>query len=277
MPSIPFTKMCGSGNDFIVIDNREDRLGGMDPSGFARKVCRRRMSVGADGLILLENDPDADFCWRFFNSDGSVAEMCGNGARCAARFAYLEGIAGATMRFRTLAGFVSATVNGDGIRIRMTDPQRLQLSRTLPLEGRNRTVHLVNTGVPHAVLFVSDPEAVDVVGLGRQIRWHEMFAPEGVNANFVFVDPEGGLVIRTYERGVEDETLACGTGCVAAAVVSAALEKAVSPITLRVRSGGDIQVAFDRNGPAVSNVFLSGDARIVSAGRMEEDSWRYGG
>ena len=212
MISIPFFKMSGSGNDFIVIDNREDRLAAIPiaVADVAVKVCRRAMSVGADGLILVEDTDGADFSWRFFNADGSVAEMCGNGARCAARFAYMQGIAGPDMRFETDAGIIFATVLDRGVRLKMTDPEDLETGVSLTVGQGEMAVSRINTGVPHVVAAVADVNAVDVVGLGREIRYHERFAPAGTNVNFICPIGDNTLAIRTYERGVEDETLACG-------------------------------------------------------------------
>jgi diaminopimelate epimerase len=233
--------------------------------------------VGADGLILVEDleDEDIDFAWRFYNADGSLAEMCGNGARCVARFALLEGIAGPRMRFQTLAGVISAEVLDDEVRIGMTDPGDLQLDLTIELADGAMTLSTVNTGVPHAIVMVEDVEIIDVVALGRQIRYHEAFAPAGTNVNFLSPKPNGGFSIRTYERGVEDETLACGTGNVAAAIVAAEKLGAVSPITLTTRSGIDLTISFQKEGPAYTRTFLKGDARIIYRGSMQEGAWRY--
>jgi diaminopimelate epimerase len=275
MNEIPFFKMSGSGNDFILIDNRRSVVPLEDPSDFAARICRRKMSVGADGLILLEASDRADFRWRFFNSDGSMAEMCGNGARCAARFAFLHGIAGAEMRFETLAGIIGARVQGDLVKIRMTDPCDLVLAGELDT-GRERIVYSsINTGVPHVVVEVEDLEKVDVTSLGRRIRWHSRFSPAGTNVNFVAPLSDGGWAVRTYERGVEDETLACGTGIAAAALVLAAATSLTSPIRLKARSGTWLKVYFTRKADNFKGLFLEGDARIIYRGQLDPSAWEY--
>ncbi len=227
---IPFTKMSGTGNDFILIDHRQRFLEGVDCSRLAKAICRRNFSVGADGLILIEPSSVADFSWQFLNADGSVAEMCGNGARCAARFAYNRGIAGKTMRFETLAGIIEAFVEGPAVRIGLTPPRDLRLDLSLDIDSADRILHFVNTGVPHVVHFVEDNSRTPVVKWGRYIRLHKMFQPAGTNANFVEVTGKNALSVRTYERGVEDETMACGTGATAAAVIAALLGKVAAPV-----------------------------------------------
>lgn len=275
MQSIPFYKMSGSGNDFIIIDNRDARVSPDNLPRFVANVCRRKMSVGADGLILVENSDKADFSWRFFNADGSTAEMCGNGARCVARFAHLTGVAGTLMTFETEAGLIVAQVIDDQAKIRMTDPQDLSLSQHLDLEGQAMAYSYVNTGVPHVVIEVGDIDAVAVAELGRRIRHHPQFAPAGSNVNFIEALNPALWSIRTYERGVEDETLACGTGNVAAALVLAGKYDKASPVTLRTRSGSDLKVYFSKQGEKFVDVFLEGDARVIYQGRLQPEAWQY--
>ncbi len=271
MKPIPFTKMNGSGNDFIIIDNRA----GIAPANlpdFIRGVCRRKLSVGADGLILIETDADHDFKWQFFNADGSRAEMCGNGARCAARFARVHGIAGNKMRFGTDAGTIEAEVIGEVAKIRMTDPFDLTCDETLALGGGAQTYSRVNTGVPHVVIETDDLETAPVAAQGREIRYHALFAPAGTNVNFMAVRETGAIGVRTYERGVEDETLACGTGCVASALVTAVRHEWDSPIAVTTRSGGVLTIHFEREGQGFKSVYLEGDARIVYAAELGADA-----
>lgn len=277
MEPIRFFKMSGSGNDFIIIDNRENKMAPFekDLPGFVRKACARGMSVGADGLILIEPSTQADFKWRFFNSDGSRAEMCGNGARCAARFAFEHGVAGENMCFETIAGTVSAEILGTSVRIGMTDPRELSLDLEVEVDGHTLRASSVNTGVPHVVVKVEDTEKTDVTGLGRKIRFHRDFAPAGTNVNFIAPLDDGSLSIRTYERGVEDETLACGTGAVASAVVTAARSRAGSPISLTTRSGGRLLIHFERDGARFFHVGLEGDARIIYKGELHPEAWSY--
>jgi len=274
MKPIPFFKMSGSGNDFIIIDNREAVVPEQRLHELVVGACRRKLSVGADGLILIEGSESVDFRWRFFNADGSLPDMCGNGARCAARFAFLHGIADRKMAFETLAGIIEAEVGATGVRIRMTDPKALNAEFPLELDDRSVTVGSVNTGVPHVIMMVDDIETVDVVATGRAIRYHREFAPQGTNANFVARTAAGEIFIRTYERGVEDETLACGTGNVAAALLLAANHGLVSPVTLTTRSGSPLTVHFTRGGDCFENVFLEGDARVIYRGELWEEAWR---
>ncbi|MCI5220124.1 MAG: diaminopimelate epimerase, partial [Candidatus Electrothrix sp. LOE2] len=181
---VPFVKMSGTGNDFIIIDHRKPLLAPEAMAEFAAKVCRRKFSAGADGLILIEDSSEANFQWKFFNADGSVAEMCGNGARCAARFAFLQGIAPAHMRFATLAGIIEASVSAKDVAVKMTDPFALNMHQRITAEGKEHTVHSIDTGVPHAVVFVDAIDQTDVRTLGSFIRHHDAFMPAGTNVNF---------------------------------------------------------------------------------------------
>lgn len=275
MTPIPFYKMSGSGNDFIIIDNRESVVDFDDMPHFAAKICRRGMSVGADGLILVEPSEQADFKWRFFNSDGSVAEMCGNGARCAARFAFLKGIAGDRMAFDTMAGMISAFVRGDQVRIKMSDPQDMVAADAVLVAGYPLPISRVNTGVPHVVMEVKDLEQANVKTVGREIRFHPQFAPAGTNVNFVAPLNDAMWAIRTYERGVEDETLACGTGNVAAALVLSMRYDTPSPVTFRTRSGTCLTIHFRRQGERFDEVYLEGDARVIYIAELGPDAWQY--
>ncbi len=261
---VSITKMSGAGNDFIIVDHRSPFIPESMQAQFAQQVCRRRFSAGADGLILIENDENEDFSWKFYNSDGSVAEMCGNGARCAARLAFREGIAGRTMRFRTLAGVIEAEILGEQehVSIRMTDPVGYTDGFLVSLGGPEREVFSINTGVPHAVVFVESDEA-PVRLWGRELRFHERFEPAGTNANFVKIIEDGHLFVRTYERGVEDETMACGTGVVASAIVAALQGLAESPVTVTTTGGEQLTVLFDLEDGIVSDVYLQGAARII--------------
>ncbi len=271
---VSFTKMSGTGNDFIIMDHRHPFVTASEQPDFARRICRRMFSVGADGLILIEGSGRADFSWRFYNADGSTAEMCGNGARCAARFAFLNRIAGPKMTFETLAGIIEAEVleeSGD-VRVRMTAPFDFRPGLKLSLGDRERDVFFVNTGVPHAVIFVDDDE-IPVKEWGREVRFHSLFQPAGTNANFVRLLKSGELQIRTYERGVENETMACGTGAVAAAISAAALGRTASPVRCVTSGGEPLTILFDLlKGPGAENVFLQGPARIIYEGKLTAES-----
>lgn len=272
--TIPFYKMSGSGNDFIVIDNREPKFDEADLNQLIVGACRRKMSAGADGLILVEDAPGVDFKWRYYNSDGSRAEMCGNGARCVSRFAYLEGIAGKTLAFETDAGIISGAVNGPKVKIKMTDPTNLGEEASLELTGTRLAYRSIDTGVPHAVIVVEDLEGVDVVGIGRAVRNHPAFAPNGTNVNFIRMENDGTLGIRTYERGVEDETLACGTGNVAAALISSLRHGLPSPVKLLTHSGEYLSIYFEKAGDTFSEVYLEGDARVIYKGELSPEAWQ---
>ncbi len=264
MTELTFVKMQASGNDFILIKNFDGRI--KDGSGLARALCRRRISVGADGLILIEppKDPKNAFSWRFFNSDGSEAEMCGNGGRCAARFAVEEGLSGSRLSFETRAGVIRAEVFGTRVKVQLTPPKDLRLGLKLSVEGALLEVHFVNTGVPHAVLFFEDVSKVDVPKLGRAVRFHEAFAPAGTNVNFVKVVSGNEVELRTYERGVEDETLSCGTGAAASAFVSTALGLTKPPVKVLTRSGEVLTVHI----PSKDVLFLEGETRKVFRGLL---------
>lgn len=269
---LPFVKMSGTGNDFILIDHRQPKIHPEAMAEFAALVCRRKFSVGADGMILIENSDQADFRWQFFNADGSVAEMCGNGARCAARFAYMHGIAPARMRFETIAGIIEANVSDINVSVKMTSPKDFQLHREIEVEDKKITLHSVDTGVPHAVLFVDEVDQVDVCAIGSRIRHHQAFMPAGTNVNFIGRSQEG-FKVRTYERGVEGETLACGTGATASAIMAALLEEAGSPVDI-ITSGGDrLTILFDlQDGPAADNVYLKGPAHVIYKGELTAEA-----
>lgn len=270
---IPVTKMSGAGNDFIVIDHRSRFIPETYQPQFAQLVCRRRFSAGADGLILIESSPTEDFSWRFFNNDGSVAEMCGNGARCAARFAWRNGIAGRSMRFSTLAGIIEAELIGEQehVRISMTDPFDIRDPVLVELGGSEREVFFLNTGVPHAVVFV-DSDQAPVASWGRMLRYHEVFEPAGTNVNFVTCLEDGQLLVRTYERGVEAETMACGTGVVASAIVAVRQGLAEAPIDVTTTGGEQLSVEFDRDENIVFGVCLQGPARIIYEGNLSAEA-----
>jgi len=274
MKRIPFYKMSGAGNDFIIIDNRNQIVADTELSGFIVSVCRRKMSAGADGLILIEDSDKFDFRWRFFNSDGSNAEMCGNGARCAARFAHVNGIAGTRLSFETEAGVVSAQINEGRVKVKMPDPSDLKLAYPLNLSDGSLEISSINTGVPHVVVMVEQIAELDVVTLGREIRLHQTFAPAGTNANFVQRSQGNAIEIRTYERGVEDETLACGTGAIASALISASRFNMNSPVDVKTRSGEYLTIYFDNVAGQFNEIYMEGGARIIYTGKLQPDAWQ---
>jgi len=279
---IPFAKLSGTGNDFIIIDHRHSFIPEADQPEFVRLVCRRRFSVGADGLILIENSATADFRWQFYNGDGSRAEMCGNGARCAARFAYEKKIAPEAMKFETTAGQIEAFILGGSagsVKIRLTAPEDLRLNIPLSIGNVEQRLHFINTGVPHIVVLVNDAGMVPVANWGREIRFHEAFQPAGTNANFIQVLPGDTLMVRTYERGVEGETMACGTGAVASALVAVLLQQANPPVTVITSGGEKLTIHFSVTGEGTerqldpaAGIFLEGPAHKIYEGVMGPDA-----
>ncbi len=274
MNRIPFYKMNGSGNDFLLIDNRRKILDADRLGTFVPRVCARKVSVGADGLILVEDSARANFKWRFFNADGSEAEMCGNGGRCAARFAVLQGIAPPRLSFETLAGIVEAEVSGRRVKLLMVPPSGMKLDVPAEIDGQGHILQFINTGVPHAVEIVPDVGRVQVKDLGKKIRFHRQFQPAGTNANFLQVIDRRHLKVRTYERGVEDETLACGTGAVASALMAAAKGLADSPVAVETTGGEVLNIHFQQTAEGFERVFLEGDTRIVYEGNLWEEAYR---
>ncbi|MEX1119243.1 MAG: diaminopimelate epimerase [Terrimicrobiaceae bacterium] len=265
---LDFWKMNGAGNDFVLLDNRQGSLV-LSGASIAR-LCDRNRGVGADGVLLVEPAvAGADFRMRYFNADGGEAEMCGNGARCFARFAQrLLNNGTDSLSFETPAGEIQARLEGENVRLQMSNPHSWQDPRALDLAGNIRQTHFVNTGVPHAVVFVEDLNHVDVQAEGAAARYHEVFAPKGTNVNFVSVESPGHLAIRTYERGVEGETLACGTGVVASALIHAKSHAVGSPVSVQVRGGDILTVTFLIKDSNYQDVTLTGPADFVFQGRI---------
>jgi diaminopimelate epimerase len=266
---VKFTKMSAAGNDFVLLDNRAQTIS-LDAAQAVR-LCDRHRGIGADGLIILKpcTSSKADWAWDFYNSDGSLAEMCGNGARCFGRFVgRLTGEQNA-FTFETRAGVVTARFKGEAVTVTLTAPRDLQLHQTVSLSIGPTVMHSVDTGVPHAVLFVPDTDLASVQKIGPEIRYHSHFAPRGTNVNFVQLLGDNVIRVRTYERGVEGETLACGTGVTASALIAAELHHLQSPIPVQVASGSLLEVSFEKNGSQFANVALSGPADFVFEGRIE--------
>jgi diaminopimelate epimerase len=281
---IPFAKMSGSGNDFVVVDNRAGVIPAESVAAFTRLVCRRRIAVGADGVVLIESpsaprsreEAEAHFRWRYVNADGSDGEMCGNGAMCGARFAFLHEIAPARCVFQTASGIVRAEVAVDGaspiVRLQMVDPSVVRVDLALKESGPLRRVHCVTVGVPHAVILAVDVESVTpgetFLEMGRTVRYHHRFAPDGTNFDAIEVHDRHRLQMRTYERGVEDETLACGTGAVASAIVATRLGLVEPPVEVVTKSRRVLGVDFIWDGHLATEVTLSGEARMVASGEI---------
>jgi diaminopimelate epimerase len=255
--------MAGAGNDFVIIDHRVSRIS--DAGDFARKVCTRRLSVGADGLILIETSPRATFRMRYFNADGSLGELCANGTRCAARFAFVNVIAPRRMTIETDAGIVGAEIGDRGeVTLALGSPSAFRPQMPLTIGAKAIYGSFITVGVPHYVTFLrEDLWSQNIEPLGRAIRMHPDLQPAGANANFVVVRDPHSIEVRTYERGVEGETLACGSGVVASVSTSALFGRVQSPVSVLTRSGITLEVSFDLENGAVENVHLKGDARIV--------------
>lgn len=266
---LEFTKMTGAGNDFIVADNRAGSIR-LSPAQVAR-LCHRQFGIGADGLMLLVpcTSGKADWAWQFWNSDGSDAEMCGNGARCFARYAQrATRWEKPTLTIETAAGVVGAAFEGERVTVNLTPPHGLRLRESVPTSAGVVEVSSVNTGVPHAVVFVPDADAAMVQERGRELRFHPHFGPRGTNVNFVQIQGPGQIRVRTYERGVEGETLACGTGVSASAIIAARVHGFPAPVRVRVQGGDELRVSFTEQNGQVGDVRLNGPATFVFEGRI---------
>lgn len=257
--------MQGCGNDFILFDDREGTFSSVNaiPS-----LCHRHEGIGADGVILLQRSEMADFRMRLFNADGSPAAMCGNGLRCLILLCRELGISRKALAIETRDGVYNTFWQGTQVSLAMHPPSRTEWHLSLQALGRPHRVHLLCTGVPHAVLFVDDVTSADVLRLGPALRHHPDLGPEGANVDFVEMKPPG-VKLRTYERGVEAETLACGTGATAAALSAAFLHGLPSPIHVQVASGKTLTVSFERKGDHFEEIFLKGEAVLVFTGSVE--------
>jgi len=267
MKTIKFTKIVASGNDFIIVEPKNSRT--QELKNFAKTICNRKYGVGADGLLILEKSKIADIKMRIFNADGSEAEMCGNGARCVALYvSAIRNVQYAILKIETKAGVIESSVCKDNARIKLTNPRGFKLN--IPITVNNRILHVnyIDTGVPHAVIFVEGLDKIDIAGIGRNVRNHKEFAPRGTNVDFIEILNKDKIKVRTYERGVEDETLACGTGAVASALLYAILYPLYSTHRVNVfaRSGEILRVYFERINNGFKNVWLEGNVREVYKG-----------
>jgi diaminopimelate epimerase len=258
MKRIVFAKMVASGNDFVVMHGYK-KLNGLNK--LALQLCNRKYGIGADGLLLLNKTGSDSINMRIFNADGSEAQMCGNGARCAALYSGRK-----NLNIKTIAGVIKAQVSKDDVKIRLTDPKNLRTDIKLKINAKSLSVNFINTGVPHVVIPVSGLEKIDASGIGRQVRYNRKFAPAGTNVNFIEVINKNSIKVRTYERGVEDETLACGTGSVASALIFALKTGLQSKVNVLTRSGEILKVYFIRTNNHFSDVWLQGKARLVYKG-----------
>ncbi len=273
------TKMHGAGNDFIIINNIREKIPAEKLPRLAEKICTRRLSAGADGFMVVEAPKEGgDFRMLFFNSDGTVGEMCGNGARCIARYGYENGLAGETQRIETTAGLVTGRRVSDRIyTVRLNDPTHIDTDIKISVCGRDLTVSYIelgNPGLPHAVLIGDDymtMDSGDLRALGRAIRWCEKF-PKGANVNFCSFDKSRGKwFVRTYERGVEDFTLACGTG-IGSSALTLCLKGLASPEEVKLSApGGDLSVSLTLNGDGAKDIWLTGPTNMVYKGTLTDE------
>ena len=268
---INFTKMTGAGNDFIVVNASE--IKGLDAKQLTAKICDRTNGVGADGLLILDKSSKADYKMRIINADGSEAEMCGNGARCMVAYIIAQNnVHKKTLSMDTLAGIVEGEVQGDLIKVHLSDPKDYNANIAINVNDRKLKVSYIDTGVPHAVVYVDEINNINVHDIGRIIRNHEHFKPRGTNVNFVEQLDRDLVAVRTYERGVEDETKACGTGSVASGIVTylkanpSIHSKIGAKMNVRTKSGEILEVSFDIKNNKISNVWLKGSAKFVARG-----------
>jgi diaminopimelate epimerase len=256
--TIVFNKYQGAGNDFIIIDNRKSIFNPED-STLINKLCDRRFGIGADGLILISESSQYDFEMKYFNSDGFEGTMCGNGGRCSADFVIRAGIAGKKMIFKTIDGVHRASSEDGIIRLQMND-----VKEPLIIDGS----YFINTGSPHYVIFRENVNLIDVYKEGKELRWSDEFAPGGTNVNFVETE-KNGIYVRTFERGVEDETLSCGTGVTASAIASVLSGHSdTSSVNVKTK-GGNLSVSLKVSGKIITDIWLSGPATFVFQGEIE--------
>lgn len=270
---VDFTKMTGAGNDFVVIDNRAKRI--KAGSTVAKLLCDRRWGIGADGLLLLEKSRRASYRMMYYNADGSYGGMCGNGGRCIALFAFSNRIAGRTHEFEALNHVYAARLGKNEVVLTMKDPRKLRIGYEILLDSGKLIINSINTGSPHVVVPVDNLPGgvslrdVDVLGMGRKLRFDPHFSPGGTNVNFIERTGRNSIHIRTYERGVEDETLACGTGSIASAIVAARLWNLKSPVEVVPKSKMPLRIVFDNKDGMVSQIQLAGPASVVYTGTIE--------
>lgn len=264
--AISFFKMVASGNDFIVIDNRKNII--KNPKAFTAEVCALHTGVGADGVLLFENSRKADFKMRIINSDGSEAEACGNGFRCIALYAREKMKYPNEFEFESMAGLIQAKVQGNRVSVGMVRPKDLELRGEILVSGHRLHYSFINTGVPHTVILVEGLSKIDVDNLGRAIRFHQKFQPKGTNVNFIEIKSQKDIHVRTYERGVEKETLACGTGSTASAIISSLLQYTKPPVRVKTSGGEILNIDFKKENGRLSDVRLEGDAHFVYEGKI---------
>ncbi|MBU3912134.1 MAG: diaminopimelate epimerase [Candidatus Omnitrophica bacterium] len=268
MEKMKFTKMVATGNDFVIIDNRGRRqeAGGRAWPQIAKVLCARKTGIGADGLLALEKSNKADFKMRVINADGSEAEMCGNGLRCAAMYACGRK---KDLKIETLAGIYEVKITGRRqVRIKMEEPRGLRLNIDIKVNDRELRVDYIDSGVPHTVIFVQGLDGMDVDSIGRAVRYHAEFGRRGANVDFVEMIDDENIKMRTYERGVEGETLACGTGAVASGIISNRRQGTGDKVKVHTK-GGVLKVCFKNKNEKITDVYLEGEVKKVYAGEVD--------
>lgn len=261
MNTIEFFKYQGTGNDFVMIDDRSESFG-LENHILIANLCHRKFGIGADGLILIRNHREVDFEMIYYNADGRLTSLCGNGSRCAVQFAHKLGMITNHCSFTTVEGILEAKIENEQVHLKMPDVNNIK---------SYEHHYFLNTGSPHHICIVDDIENYDVINQGRKIRYGAPYYEEGANVNFVKPISDDRIFVRTYERGVEDETLSCGTGATAAALVHG-LKGAESPIKVETL-GGDLQISFEREvGNNFKNIHLIGPATLVFSGTISIDN-----
>lgn len=276
MEKFSFHKYSGHGNDFVIIDNWNGPVPEAEQSRISRLLSRPKFGVGADGVVFIGAGPDeVDFAVRFFNSDGSEADMCGNASRCAAHLAHFLNIAPAEMTFKTKAGIVESMVTDRQVSVLLPRISRPEGAALIEVDGFSQTYYRINTGVYHAVAFLNDLDTLNVAKYGRAVRYHNSFSPDGTNVDFVKVVGDNALNVRTYERGVEAETLACGTGVTAASLMAAVQGLVTGPeVVCHTRGGEDLTVRYEGSPESPDKVFLEGAVRYIFSGQVGPDIFK---
>jgi diaminopimelate epimerase len=265
--------MSGAGNDFVIIDNRSAAI--KDKTALAKLVCDRHWGVGADGLLLLEASERASYRMMYYNADGSYGGMCGNAGRCIAMFAYMHQIAKSDHTLEALDYIYTVSINSDNVSIRMKNPLSINLNRHLFIGKKKIIYHSIDTGAPHVVIQINefskdkDLDRLDVQRWGRELRWNKKFSPAGTNVNFIKLINDNSIYLRTYERGVETETLACGTGSFAAAIIAYKKWKLNTPLTVFPSSKIPLNINFNEIDKTIQNVVLTGPAIITCTGSVD--------
>ncbi|MGL4208668.1 MAG: diaminopimelate epimerase [Candidatus Adiutrix sp.] len=272
MEKFSFYKYSSSGNDFVIIDGWDGQVSEKDMPKVAKLMCRPKFGVGADGVVFIVPGPDeVDFAWRFFNPDGSEPDMCGGAAFCTAHLANTIGIAPNEMSFKTKAGLVEAAVDGRKVTIELPKIGRPEGAALVEIEGLSFTYHRLNVGTPHAVAWVSDLN-LNVFKIGRAVRRHLAFAPDGANVNFAKIMGPDKIAVRTYERGVEEETQACAGGCAASVILALNQELLTAPaVSCQTKNGEEIMVSVRGDLKAPEKVLIESHVRYLFSGQIEPD------